>query len=71
MIICYSSKGKLTYTILWESKYKIPCITEQLLTLCCGEKDEEAVKELRTGKEICVYFLLKILSDPECWSKKT
>lgn len=46
------------YTILWEVKYQVLCVTEQLLTLCWGEgKDEEAVKESGgTEGGLCLFF---------------
>lgn len=58
LIICYSSRKKLMYTILWEIKYKVPCIAEQLLNMCWGKgKDGEAMKELG-GREdgLCLFF---------------
>lgn len=57
LVICYSSKKKLTYTILWEIKYKVLCVTEQLLTLCWGKgKDEEAMKELGARRRLMFVF---------------
>lgn len=45
LVICYSSKKRRRYTILWEIKYKVLCVTEQLLILCWGKgKDEGAMK---------------------------
>lgn len=58
LIVCYSSRKKLISTILWEIKYKVPCIAEQLLNMCWGKgKDGEAMKELGSGKVVYVYFL--------------
>jgi len=48
VVIYYSSVRKLICMLLWETKYKVPCFTEQPVTLYWGKcKAGEAIMEKR------------------------